>query len=103
MKYPYDERETGRRFVRAGLGCGTAAAIIVVAQFVQLAIGGGSRDIVTVIVGGFFGGMSAILAILGFILIGYGTFRGAPRRPALIGFVLCWLVLTGLLGFILAT
>lgn len=82
-----------------------AAAVIVLFEFVRLALTGGSSktDILMVIIDGFLTGIAATLALVGAGVIAYGMFRGAPRRPAIIGLLLCWLVLTGLLGFILAS
>ncbi|GAA1706269.1 hypothetical protein [Fodinicola feengrottensis] len=103
MRLPYDSLSVGTRSVRFGLICAGVAAAIVVLEFLRLATSGSSTDMMVTLVDGFLCGISAALSLLGLVLIGYGMFRGAPRRPAIIGLLLCWLVLTGLLGFLLAT
>ncbi|WP_163511089.1 hypothetical protein [Fodinicola acaciae] len=105
MRLPYDSLTTGTRRVRLGLILASAAAVIVLFEFVRLALTAGSpnTDVLMTVVDGFLSGVAATLALVGAGLIGYGMFRGAPRRPAIIGLLLCWLVLTGLLGFLLAS
>ncbi len=103
MRLPYDSLSAGTRSVRFGLICGSVAAGIVVVEFLRLATTGGSTDMMITLVDGFLCGISAALSVLGLVVIAYGLFRGAPRPPAVIGLLLCWLVLTGLLGFLLAT
>lgn len=103
MRLPYDSLSAGTRSVRFGLISACVAAGIVLVEFIRLAATGGSADMLATVVDGFVCGVSAMLSILGLVLIFYGMFRGAPRRPAVIGLLLCWLVLTGLLGFMLAT